>query len=380
VTALGSLAIHMFVPAMPAAAISLRTSGSAVQLALTLYMAGVATGQLVTGPLSDRIGRRPVMIAGVLLFVLGSVLCWMAPSIGALLAGRVVQALGASSGLAAGRAMISDSAEARGARDMALVSAIVLLSPMFAPILGSFVAAWAGWRAIFAVLALAGAACGAAILRWLPETMAIRSGPRAHPLADLTVVARDRGFMVNLGVATLMGGGLYVFLSASPFLFLETYHVARTDLGWWYGAIASGAASGAVCASWLASRWDAVRTMRAAVLLSAVAALALLAGTMREWHQIGALVAPMTVYAFGGGLVMPNAMMAALRNLRGRTGTAVSLYGALQMGGSALATLAVALLPTHDPLLPALLLAGLALAAAAISRLDFGAIVVSHND
>ncbi|MBO9714589.1 multidrug effflux MFS transporter [Sphingomonas sp.] len=379
-TALGSLAIHMFVPAMPAAVVSLATTPAAVQLALTLYMAGLAAGQLATGPMADRIGRRPVMIGGVVLFVAGSALCWTASSIAALLGGRLLQALGASSSLVSGRAMIGDSTDASGTRDMALVSAIILLSPMFAPILGAFVAAAAGWRAIFAVLALAGAVVGVAILLWLPETMARRTGPRAHFAADWAAVARDRSFLASLALAVLLGGGLYVFLSASPFLFLETYHVARTDLGWCYGLVASGAAGGALTASWLATRLDTRRTIQAATLLCAVAAFALLLGALQGIHHVAALVVPMMAYAFGGGVVMPNAMMAALAGLRDRLGTAVSLYGAMQMGGSALATVAVALFPSHDPRLPVLLITALALIAAVFSRLDFGAIVVEHSD
>ena len=370
----------MFVPAMPAAAQALGASRGAVQLALTLYMIGLAGGQLVTGPVADRVGRRPVMLLGAGLFVLGSALCWAAPSIGLLLGGRLVQALGASSSLVAGRAMIGDSADARGAREMALVTSIILLSPMFAPILGAFAVTLSGWRAIFAILALTGAACGLAILRWLPETFARPSGPHPHLLRDWQAVMRDRGFVANLAIAVLLGGGLYVFLSASPFLFLETYHVAPANLGWCYGVIASGAASGALAASWLAARIDMRRTVGLAVLLSMLATLALLFGTWRQFHHVAALVGPMMVYAFGGGVVMPNAMMAALAGLRGRLGTAVSLYGAMQMGGSALAASAVALLPSHDPLGPALLLAGLGLAAALVSRLDFAKIVVSHSD
>ncbi|MES2441348.1 MAG: multidrug effflux MFS transporter [Pseudomonadota bacterium] len=373
ITALGSLAIHMFVPAMPRAALSLHTSRSAVQLALTFYMAGVAAGQIATGPLSDRIGRRPVLVGGALLFVAGSALCWAAGSIAALLVGRVVQALGASSGLVAGRAMIGD-AGGEGARDMALLSAIVLLSPMFAPLLGSLLADAAGWRAIFAVLAVLGLAVGVAIARWLPETMGERE--RSNLWADWAQLAREPVFLRNLAIATLMSGGLYVFLSASPFLLVEIYHVRPGDMGLCYGLVASGAAGGALTASAIAKRWAVRPIMNAGSLVSAGAALALLAGVLLGSRSIVALVAPMMVFAFGGGLVMPNAMMAALSELRGRIGTAVSIYGALQMGGSALATFAVALLPSHEPLLPAALIAGLTVSAALLQRLS---IVAFHS-
>lgn len=357
----------MFVPAMPRAALSLQTSRSAVQLALTFYMAGVAAGQIVTGPLSDRLGRRPVLVGGAALFVAGSALCWMAGSIVALLIGRVVQALGASSGLVAGRAMVGDGG-GEGARDMALLSAIVLLSPMFAPLLGSLLADAAGWRAIFAVLAVVGALVGLAIVRWLPETMAAHQGPRSTLWRDWAQLARDANFLRNLGIATLMSGGLYVFLSASPFLLVEIYHVGPGGLGLCYGLVASGAAGGALTASAVARRWAARSIMNGGSLISAAAALTLLAGVLLGSRSIAALIGPMMVFAFGGGLVMPNAMIAALSELRGRIGTAVSIYGALQMSGSATATFAVAILPSHEPLLPAALIAGLTVSAALLQR------------
>ena len=159
----------MVVPAMPSAAAALHASPSVMQLTLTMYLAGVGTGQIVSGPLADRIGRRPVMLGGILIFAVGSAACWAAASVELLLAGRLVQALGASAGLVVGRAMAGDAAGTRGARDMALLTAIVMLSPMIAPVLGSLLVETGGWRAIFAVLTLVGLTCGGAALRWLPE-------------------------------------------------------------------------------------------------------------------------------------------------------------------------------------------------------------------
>jgi DHA1 family bicyclomycin/chloramphenicol resistance-like MFS transporter len=362
IIALGSMAIHMFVPAMPAAAVSLGADRSALQLALTVYLIGVAAGQLATGPLSDRIGRRPVLIGGTMLFVAGSALCWAAGSIAALLVGRMVQALGASSGLVAGRAMVGDRGGAGGARDMALLTAIVMLSPMLAPVIGSAIADTLGWRAIFAVLALCGALCALAIRHWLGETLA--GGAGASSLwADWARLARTPIFLHNLAIGTAMGSGLYVFLAASPFLLVETYHADPHRLGLFYGLVALGAGGGALSASWLAARWPASRIMTAGTLLSAGAALTLVGGIVARGQAIAWLIAPMMLYAFGGGLVTPNAMTTALSAVRGRAGTAVSIYGALQMAGSALATFAIALLPSHHPLVPAAAIAVLALGA-----------------
>lgn len=370
IIALGSLAIHMFVPAMPMAATALHTSRSAVQLALTVYLVSVAGGQLATGPLSDRVGRRPVLIGGTLLFVTGSTICWTAGSIGVLLAGRVVQALGASSGLVAGRAMVGDRAGAAGARDMALLTAIVMLSPMLAPVIGVAIANLLGWRAIFAVLAVLGTGCGLAIRLWLGETLPVRAAHASSLWSDWVRLAREPVYLRNLAIGTALSGGLYLFLAASPFLLVQTYQADPHRLGLSYGIVALGAGSGALSASALASRWPARRIMTIGTLVSAAAALSLSGGVIVGLHAIGWFIGPMMVYAFGGGLVTPNAMTAALAAVRGRAGTAVSIYGALQMAGSAIATFAIALLPSHGPLVPAVAIATLALVAAVLQSAD----------
>jgi DHA1 family bicyclomycin/chloramphenicol resistance-like MFS transporter len=375
IIALGSLAIHMFVPAMPAAAKALHTSRSAVQLALTFYLVSVAIGQLATGPLSDRMGRRPVLIGGTMLFVAGSILCWAAGSIGALLIGRIIQALGASSGLVAGRAMVGDAKGGRGARDMALLTAIVMLAPMLAPVIGSVIAGTLGWRAIFGVLAVLGAGCGLAIRLWVAETQVRDAAGRTSLLADWARLAREPAYLRNLAIGTALSGGLYVFLAASPFLLVGIYGADPERLGVYYAVVALGAGGGALAASALAARCSAGSIMSAGTWLAALAALLLFSGAAVGEHRIGWFIAPMLLYAFGGGLVTPNAMTIALSAVRGRAGTAVSIYGALQMAGSALATLAVALLPWHDPAAPTAAIAALALCAAVLqagNRLDSG--------
>lgn len=364
ITALGSLAIHMFVPAMPRAAVALHTSRSAVQLALTFYLVSVAIGQIATGPLSDRVGRRPVLLGGAILFVAGSAMCWAAGSILALLAGRVVQALGASSGLVAGRAMVTDAASTDGARDMALLTAIVMLSPMLAPLLGNAIVDAAGWRAIFAVLAAAGALCGLAISRWLPESLSTAVSSPSTPVADWRRLMREPVFLRHLAIGTSLSGALYVFLAASPFLLVDVYHADPRHLGLPYGLVALGAGGGALGASAIAARLAPRHVMTIGTLVAMAGAGALLVGVIAGRHAVPWLIAPMMVMAFGGGMVTPNAMVAALAAVRGRAGTAVSIYGALQMAGSALATVAVAALPSHDPLVPALTIVALTAIAA----------------
>jgi DHA1 family bicyclomycin/chloramphenicol resistance-like MFS transporter len=364
VTALGSLAIHMFVPAMPAAAVSLGARRQAVQMALTLYLAGVAGGQLVAGPLADRLGRRPLLIAGTALFVAGSLLCAAARSIEFLLIGRVLQALGASAGLVAGRAMAGEGAGTKGARDMALLTAIVMLSPMLAPLIGGMIVEALGWRAIFLLLAGLGAICCLAIRLWMAEPPRSVATPASSIGADWVRLARNAGFRRNLAIGTALSGGLYVFLAASPFLLVDSYGVDPHRLGPVYGAVALGAACGALAGGALATRWPIGRIVGLGVAVSVGAAAILLAGALGGQHRVAWLVVPMVVFAGGGGMVVPNAMTTALRSAQGRGGTAVSIYGAVQMAGSASCTAIVALLSPHDPAGPLAAIAALATIAA----------------
>ena len=361
ITALGSLAIHMFVPAMPIAAAVLRASPSVMQLTLTLYLVGVGTGQIVSGPLADHVGRRPVLLGGIAIFVLGSAICWAAGSVWLLLAGRLVQALGASAGLVVGRAMTGDTAEGRGARDMALLTAIVMLSPMIAPLLGSFLVDTGGWRAIFAVLTLLGLACGAAAFRWLPETFVPRPADGTRLLASWGNVLANRVFLRNLLLGTSFTAGLYVFLGASPFLLVDFYRADPHGLGIYYGAVALGAGAGALLVNRLSGRLAAASMMRLGAAIAAAGALGFLVSAALGRHEIAAMIAPMAVFSFGGGLVVPNAFVAALAGSPERVGTAVSAFGALQMLGNAAISSLVAALAPHSPLPVAIAIAGLAL-------------------
>src|SRR5579864_1167328 len=157
VTALGFCALHMVVPALPLLVTAFNDSPARVQLVLTLYLAGIAGGQLVYGPMSDRFGRRPVLIAGLMVFLLGTLLCGLAWSLAALIFGRVLEAFGACAGIVLGRAIIRDVYEREAAtRGLAIVMMAMSLAPAISPAIGAYLAEWVDWRAIFALLGILG--------------------------------------------------------------------------------------------------------------------------------------------------------------------------------------------------------------------------------
>ena len=360
-TALGSLAIHMFVPAMPAAAAELGASPSGIQLALTLYFGALAISQFVAGPITEAVGRRPLVIASALLFVLGSVMAWAAPNLIVLLAGRVIQAAGGASGLVASRAMAADKGGASGARDMALLMAIVMLSPMLGPVLGAFLTASIGWHSIFAALAIAGLVIGGCAMFWLPETM--HAAPAPFTLSGTARAWRgllaDRRFVRNLLIGCCMTASLTIFLTAAPFLLLKL-EVAETRLGLCFALVAAAATVGALLASWLAGRVRPELLVR--ITAWPMAAAAILFAILAASGEAGAstLLAVMAFHGFGTGMIAPTVLNGAVAAGGGRGGLVASAYGSIQMAGNALAGAAAVALPSGS-------LAAFALAFAAIS-------------
>jgi DHA1 family bicyclomycin/chloramphenicol resistance-like MFS transporter len=172
-TAIGFSALHMVVPALPLLAASFGRGPAEVQLVLTLYFLGIAAGQLFYGPVSDRFGRRPVLLAGLALFLAGTALCIAAGSLEMLVIGRVLQALGGCAGLVLGRAIIRDVSDRDGAaRGIALVMMAMSLAPAVSPAIGAYVSEWFGWRAMFVLMGGFGAIVLAWTLARLAETLA----------------------------------------------------------------------------------------------------------------------------------------------------------------------------------------------------------------
>src|ERR1700680_1602236 len=175
VTMTGTMAMHIFVPAMPAAAVDLGASPSLIQSTITLYIVGWAVGQLIYGPLSDRFGRRPILLFSLALYVLGLVLAIPVASVGALIGARVLQSLGACGALVLGRAMVRDSSTGNDAvRRLAALMIAMTMTPAIAPAIGGLISGWFGWRAIFAALAIIVASLLLLIAFTLPETARTR--------------------------------------------------------------------------------------------------------------------------------------------------------------------------------------------------------------
>ncbi|MCW3474477.1 multidrug effflux MFS transporter [Rhodovastum sp. RN2-1] len=371
----GTMSMHIFVPALPVAARDLGVSNGAIQLTITLYLVGLAGGQLLYGPLSDRFGRRPVLLGGLLLYAAGGMVAGLAPGLGTLVVARVVQALGGCSGLVLGRAILRDVSSAReAAAKLALLNLFMSVSPAMAPLVGGAIATFLGWRAIFALLAFIGTLTLLTALATLPETHQPQGGGR--PAGMLGSYLRLLGSPAFRGL-TIAGAGtttsFYAFLAAAPFIIVDRLHRPAAEIGWYLAAPILGITLGSLIANRLVSRVDPMRLMRAGIVLAAIGAALFFAAEVTGHLTVVTMLASMLVFTVGTGTVSPLALTSAISAVPGMTGAASGLYGFTQMGFGAFCTLLVGLWH-ENPAQPAALvlllssLASLLALAAVVSR------------
>jgi DHA1 family bicyclomycin/chloramphenicol resistance-like MFS transporter len=343
ITISGTMAMHMFVPALPAAAQGLGTGTGEMQMAISLYVIGLAVGQLVYGPLSDARGRRPMLLVGLALYLAGSLAAAFAPGLRTLLIARLVQALGGCAGLALGRAIVRDTSQADTAvRQMALLNLMVMVGPGLAPMIGGAVAAVAGWRAVFGVLATAAAVTLWVAWRRLPETG--RPTGRVHLrtlLDDYRQLLSSRRY-----VGLALGGGcattsVYAFLAAAPFIFTSELGQPPQAVGVSMGLMVFGMAVGNFLTGRLVHRVRGERLVRMGTGLCAASALVLLALVLTHEMTVARVIGTMLFFTCGAGMTSPAALALALGVDPQRVGSAAGLYGFTQMAiGAACTTLA----------------------------------------
>jgi len=350
-TALGFCALHMVVPTLPLLARVFDRGPAEVQLVLTLYFLGIAAGQLIYGPVSDRFGRRPVLIAGLLLFLAGTTLCGFAPTLPVLIAGRVAQAVGACAGLVLGRAIIRDVYDRdASARGIALVMMAMTLAPAVSPAIGAYVSEWFGWRAMF----LFHAVFGATVLAWTLASLA-ETHTEAVPL-NLSGIGRSYRLLLGsravlcFGLCTaLTSASWFTFIASAPYLLSETLHEPPSTYGLMILLPMSTYMIGNAAAARFARRVGSNAMIVLGVALSLGSGALMAAWCVCSGLSIWALFVPMALSSIGNGLSQPSAMAAGLSVYPRVAGTASGFIGFLQMAASAMGTLTVAILPHHGP-------------------------------
>ncbi len=347
VTACGTLGMHLVIPALPTTAAALHVSAGTIQLTITLYLIGLAIGQLAYGPISDRFGRRPVLLAGLALFTLAGAATAFAPSAGLLIVARTVQSVGGCAGLVLGRAMVRDAvAGDRAAAQLALLTLVMSLAPAAAPVLGGYMVDWFGWRAAFGLLAVVGAVTTAAAAWRLPETHG-RGGAaggigRGTMAASSLRLLRSRAFRGYALGGACTTTSFYAFMAASPFIFIDRLHRTPQQVGVLYMLLMVGLAAGGLSANRLAGRVPAARILLGANLIAIVAAAGFLAAWASGELSVASVVATIALFMLGAGIASPFALTGAISVNPHAIGAASGLYGCVQMLYGALCTVIVA--------------------------------------
>jgi len=344
-TGLGPISMDMYLPSLPAIAHVLNAPTARVQLTIASYLIGFAAGQVIWGPVSDRRGRRSVLLAALVLYAAATLVCAAAQSIDTLIAARLIQAIGGSGSIVLARAMVRDLyTGARAGRELSLMGAISGFAPIAAPMIGGVLETGFGWRASFIVMAALGAVAIIVVARLLPETL---RKPTAGPISlsfmgkSYAAVLRQGDFLAYLGILTISFAGLFAWISGAPVILQRVYGLSAFSFGFTFALGAAGYVLGTTIASRLVLRLGIDRMIGlGAALLAAgglgVAAVVAAGITGGVW-----LVAAMAVYLAGLGLAMPQAIAGALTPFPERAGTASSLMGFAQQSVAAIVTAAV---------------------------------------
>jgi MFS transporter, DHA1 family, multidrug resistance protein len=337
-TALGPFSVDMYLASMPDIGRSLSASPAAVQLTLSIYLVGYAVGQLVYGPLSDRFGRRPVLLVALAGYCVASLACALAPTIELLLLARGLQALGSSGSIVIARAVVRDLYEgARAGRELALMGAIFSLAPVIAPAVGGLLQSGFGWRSNFVVLTLIGLSASLAVFVMLPETLRARSAepPRVRAIiAGYREILGHRAFLAYLGLLSISFGGVFAWISASPFVLQDLYGLTPFWFGFAFAAASAGFLTGSILATRLGMRLGIDRSIGVGAACLAVGGLGCVAAVAFSASAIPLLIA-ISLYACGMGLLQPQTIAGALMPFPHKAGAASSLVGVAQMSAAA---------------------------------------------
>jgi DHA1 family bicyclomycin/chloramphenicol resistance-like MFS transporter len=348
--AVGPLTIDMYLPALPAIVADLQTTSAAVQLTLTGTLAGLALGQLLIGPLSDAVGRRTPLLAGLVLHVLASVLCVVAPNIAVLGALRVLQGLGVAAASVVAMAIVRDLFSGVGfAKLFSQLMLVMGVAPILAPTLGSELLRWTQWRGVFVALAAFGVLLATIAFFGLDETLPAQRRRRGGVLETVRVygaLLRDRTFVGLVLVAGLAMAALFAYVAGSSFVFQEQYGLNEQQFGLAFGAGALGLITATQVNVRLLRRYSPERILVASLGAGTAAGLGLLVFAVTGFGGlVGILVALWLVLA-AAGLALPNAPALAMSRHGEAAGTAAALLGAVQFGVGAVAAPAVGLLGT----------------------------------
>ena len=336
--ATGILSTNIFLPSLPAIAADLRVSSAAVTSTITVFLAIFAVGQLIVGPLSDRLGRQMPILIGLCVFVLGTMWCAFAGDLPGLLIGRSIQAAGACTFAVLSRAIARDLFDGQAlAKTMASITIATAAAPGFSPLLGSALDHLFGWRSEFAIVAVFAICAGAAYLAFVGETKA-GSDSSLHPLSvagSYLGLVRDARFAAPARTAGLLMAGLFAVFSGAPRVLLEGFGLSPVMLGLLFACVVFLVLAAGMLAPRLSARFGLYRATLVGLGLAVVGGMALLLAVLVARNSLLLFFVTASIFLFGLGIASPLSSAAALSPFGDKAGAAAALFGFSQMSGAA---------------------------------------------
>lgn len=329
------LSTDLYLSSLPGMALDFAVSPAAVQATLSLFVFGFGTAQLISGPLSDRYGRRPVLIGGLALYLISGLACALAPSLDWLIAARFVQAIGCCTAVVVARAIVRDAySPAEGARVLAKALSLLALAPIFGPILGGYLQVAFGWRAAFVALALAGLAVWIAAMRHLKESNS-RLNPDAMRIGHLAATYRDvlrtPAFWAYALPGSISYASIFVFISGTPFVLIKVLGVPTQYYGYLFAFGVLGYLGGTLICRRLLGSIGVQRVLALGTtlgLLGGLGFLLLVLGGISHWTLV---VAAQFVVMTAHGINFPCTQSGSLAPFPDKAGAAAGLFGCLVM-------------------------------------------------
>jgi len=353
-SAIGPFAIDMYLPALPAIGADLRADIGAVQMSLTVFFLALGVGQLLYGPVSDMLGRKPPLYFGLALFVVASVGCAMATSVDTLIMLRFIQGLGAAAGMAIPRAVVRDlHTGTDAARLMSLLMLVFSVSPILAPLAGSGVIALSGWRGVFWVVAVAG------LVGLVTTGFSLRETREAKDRLDSSLggalraywlLLRDPHYMGLVFIGGFAMSGFFVYLANSSFVFIEHYGLTPTQYSLAFGVNAAGFIGASQFTGALGERMGLVPLVRRAALACGMVMVVLMGYFLSGGDNFWVLIVLYFIASAFMGFVIPTTGVLSLEAHGAIAGTASALMGTLQMLTGALMMSAIAVFTNGSPI------------------------------
>ncbi len=339
-SAIGPLSIDMYLPSLDSIAASLGVPIESVQPTVAIFFIGLAVGQLIYGPLSDRLGRRRPLLFGTAVFITGSLASSCATALPVLLAGRLAQALGACACTVISRAVIRDALELQeSARLFSLLALIGGIAPICAPSLGAALLLLGSWRGIFGLLATVGCILAVWVWHLLPETRSPATAERArheHPLRAYLHLLHQRRLVGFLAAGAFNGAAMFTYIASSPSVFIDVYHLSPTQFSLLLGFNSIGLVGASQVNRVLLSRYSVDRVMRATVVGCLLVAAWIVTVGLTGLGSLPGLAAPLFCAISTVSLVQSNVLASALAVDPTRPGSAAALYGAGSFAAGAL--------------------------------------------